>query len=293
MPWAMYRAKSLGSGRTQIFDQEMHTRALARFMLETDLRRALERREFCLRYQPVVSLRTGRIGGFEALVRWNHPERGLLGPGAFLPLAEQTGLMRPLALYVLDHSLAQCARWQAEGLSLAVAVNLSAPNLLDVGLPATVAELLGKWDVEPSRLQLEITETIVGADPVRVGEVMTQLRALGVTLSLDDFGTGSSSLSYLRRLPVQELKIDKSFIFGMASDEQDAAIVRTTIELAHTLGLRVVAEGIETEDVSRTLTEYGCDHGQGFLLGRPMPAGDLTGIVHEQHRAAGRPRAAA
>ena len=213
-------------------------------------------------------------------MRWDHPQFGLLGPGAFLPLAEQTGLMRPLTLRVLNDALAQCARWRDEdGLNLPVAVNLGAPNLLDLGLPVDVHELLAKYDVDPGMLQLEITETIVAADPVRVIEIMQRLGELGIPLSLDDFGTGSSSLAYLRELPVQELKIDKSFILGIDEDAEAATIVQTIVELAHNLGLRAVGEGIETEEAYRLLAASGCDYGQGFLMGRPMPAAELSALA--------------
>jgi EAL domain-containing protein (putative c-di-GMP-specific phosphodiesterase class I) len=187
--------------------------------------------------------------------------------------------MRPLTLRVLDDAVGQCARWRDEGLMLPVAVNLGAPNLLDLGLPGDVHELLAKWDVGPSMLQLEITETIVAADPVRVIEIMNRLGELGISLSLDDFGTGSSSLAYLRELPVQELKIDKSFILGMDEDAEAAMIVRTIVELAHNLGLRAVGEGIETDEAYRLLAESGCDYGQGFLMGRPMPAAELSALA--------------
>jgi EAL domain-containing protein (putative c-di-GMP-specific phosphodiesterase class I) len=214
-------------------------------------------------------------------VRWDHPEHGLLPPASFLALAEHAGLMRALTLRVLDQALEQCARWHADGLRLDVAVNLSAPDLLDRALPAEVGERLARWGVDPACLRLEITETIISADPDRVIEVMAALRALGVTLSLDDFGTGSSSLAYLRRLPVQELKLDKSFVMGLVDDEHDVAFVRTIIALAHDLGLQTVGEGIETLDVCERLLALGCDHGQGFLLGRPMPAADLAALLRE------------
>ena len=217
-------------------------------------------------------------------MRWDHPQFGLLGPGAFLPLAEQTGLMRPLTLRVLDDALGQCARWTAEGLNLTVAVNLSAPNLLDLGLPADVSALLHKRDVDPALLQLEITETIVAADPVRVIEIMHELRALGVSLSLDDFGTGSSSFAYLRELPVQELKIDKAFILGMDGDHQAATIVQTIVELSRNLGLKSVGEGIETEEARALLAGCGCDYGQGFLLGRPVPADEIVALADAARR---------
>jgi EAL domain-containing protein (putative c-di-GMP-specific phosphodiesterase class I) len=212
-------------------------------------------------------------------VRWDHPQFGVLGPGAFLPLAEQTGLMRPLTLRVLSDALGQCAAWSEAGLDLPVAVNLGAPNLLDLGLPVDIHELLARWDVDPAMLQLEITETIVAADPVRVIEIMQRLGELGISLSLDDFGTGSSSLAYLRELPVQELKIDKSFILGIDEDPEAATIVQTIVELAHNLGLRAVGEGIETEEAYRLLAGCGCDYGQGFLMGRPMPASELQALA--------------
>ena len=195
--------------------------------------------------------------------------------------------MRPLTLRVLDDALAQCARWAEEGISMPVAVNLGAPNLLDLGLPGDVQEVLDKHGVDPSMLQLEITETIVAADPVRVIEIMNKLGELGISLSLDDFGTGSSSLAYLRELPVQELKIDKSFILGMDEDLEAAMIVRTIVELAHNLGLKAVGEGIETDEAYRLLAESGCDYGQGFLMSRPVPAADLSALVTEPREVPG------
>ena len=221
---AMYSAKARGVGH-EVYSASRDGHSRARLALIGELPDAIESGQIVVHYQPKFDLESGEIAGAEALVRWDHPQFGLLGPGAFLPLAEQTGLMRPLTLRVLDDALAQCARWRDEGLMLPVAVNLGAPNLLDLGLPGDVHELLAKWDVGPSMLQLEITETIVAADPVRVIEIMQRLGELGISLSLDDFGTGSSSLAYLRELPVQELKIDKSFILGMDEDAEAAMIV--------------------------------------------------------------------
>ncbi len=183
--------------------------------------------------------------------------------------------MRPLTLEVLDQALRQCAAWHSEGTDLGVAVNVSAANLLDLALPYDVQALLEKWQVDPAKLQLEITENVIMADPVRASEVIARVRSLGVSLSLDDFGTGYSSLPYLKGLPVDELKIDKSFIFNLDEDREDAAIVRSTIALAHSLGLRVVAEGVESAEVWRQLAAAGCEQAQGFFLGRPMPAEDL------------------
>ncbi len=284
---AMYSAKARGVGH-EIYSSSRDAHSKERLALLGELPDAIAGGQLVVHYQPKVDLASGEITGAEALVRWNHPRRGLLSPAEFISLAEQTGLMRPLTLHVLDRALADCRRWDEEGLELGVAVNLAAPNLLDLALPRDVAVLLQRRGVEPSRLHLEITETIVAADPVRVAEILAELRKLGVILSLDDFGTGSSSLGYLRRLPVQELKIDKSFILGMADDEQAAAIVRTTVDLAHTLGLHAVAEGIETEPVRDRLQACGCDHGQGFLLGRPMPADQLAALARTQRRQSSR-----
>ncbi|MBE2317530.1 EAL domain-containing protein [Solirubrobacter sp. CPCC 204708] len=275
---AMYSAKSRGVGY-EVYSASRDGHSRARLALIGELPEAIESGQIVVHYQPKFDLQTGVIRGAEALVRWEHPQFGLLGPGAFLPLAEQTGLMRPLTLRVLDDALAQCSRWLAAGLSLPVAVNLGAPNLLDLGLPVDVKALLEKWELDPSMLQLEITETIVAADPVRVIEIMNKLGELGIELSLDDFGTGSSSLAYLRELPVQELKIDKSFVLGMDEDPEAATIVQTIVDLAHNLGLRAVGEGIETDEAYRLLAESGCDFGQGFLMGRPMPAGELAELA--------------
>ena len=275
---AMYSAKARGVGHeTYSASRDGHSRA--RLALIGELPEAIESGQIVVHYQPKFDLATGEVAGAEALVRWDHPQFGLLGPGAFLPLAEQTGLMRPLTLRVLSDALGQCAAWSEAGLDLPVAVNLGAPNLLDLGLPVDIHELLARWDVDPAMLQLEITETIVAADPVRVIEIMQRLGELGISLSLDDFGTGSSSLAYLRELPVQELKIDKSFILGIDEDPEAATIVQTIVELAHNLGLRAVGEGIETEEAYRLLAGCGCDYGQGFLMGRPMPASELQALA--------------
>jgi diguanylate cyclase (GGDEF)-like protein/PAS domain S-box-containing protein len=279
---AMYSAKARGVGH-EVYSTDRDGHSKERLALAGELPEAIATGQVVVHYQPKMELSSGIVCGVEALVRWEHPTRGLLPPAAFLPLVEQTGIMRPLTLHVLDLALGQVRAWRDEGLELRVAVNLSAPNLLDLALPADVAAVLAKWDADPSWLVLEITETIVAADAVRVVEVMNRLRELGVELSLDDFGTGSSSLGYLRRLPVQELKIDKSFVLGMDEDVQNAAIVRATIDLAHSLGLRIVAEGIETETTMRRLRGYGCDQGQGFLLGRPMPAPEVRALALRSH----------
>jgi EAL domain-containing protein (putative c-di-GMP-specific phosphodiesterase class I) len=201
-------------------------------------------------------------------------------PDDFIPLAQQTGLIKPLTLYVLDEALAQCRAWEEAGLTLSVAVNLSTRNLLDVNFPDDVARLLQKWSVDAALLELEITESTMLADPVRTKLVLDRLAGLGVRLSIDDFGTGYSSLAYLKRLPVNELKIDRSFVMNMSRDEDDAVIVRSTIDLGRNLGLEVVAEGVEDEATWRKLGSLGCHVAQGYYLSRPVPADELTAWLH-------------
>jgi diguanylate cyclase len=212
-------------------------------------------------------------------VRWQHPTRGLIGPDTFLPLAEHTGLMRPLTRIVLEASVVQCRAWREAGLDVAIAVNISGRDLLDVALPDEVADTLERFGVPADRLELEITENTILTDPVRARAVLARLSELGVSLAIDDFGAGYSSLGYLKRLPVDVLKIDRSFVMNMSSDENDAVIVRSTIDLGHNLGLRVVAEGVEDELAMQTLGELDCDIAQGYYLGRPAPADDLLQIL--------------
>jgi EAL domain-containing protein (putative c-di-GMP-specific phosphodiesterase class I) len=247
-----------------------------RLALLGELRRGLENKELVLFYQPKADIKTGKVTSVEALLRWQHPEHGLTFPDDFIPLAEHTGLIRPLTLYVLNEALAQCHQWQEQGLTLNIAVNLSARNLLDSELPDDVAQLLDTWQVDPSLLKLEITENTIMVDPPKALEVLTKLRDLGVGLSIDDFGTGYSSLSYLRKLPVEEIKIDRSFVMNMPQSENDQQIVRSTIDLASGLGLKVVAEGVETKDTWRELAEFGCDVVQGYFLTRPIPPQELV-----------------
>jgi EAL domain-containing protein (putative c-di-GMP-specific phosphodiesterase class I) len=247
-----------------------------RLTMLTELRRAIDAGELVLHYQPKAELRSGEVSGVEALVRWSHPTRGLIPPDEFIPLAQKTGVIVPLTHFVLNEALRQCRTWQLEGLNLCVGVNLSARNLLDVNLPDTVGGLLAKWEVAPSLLELEITESTILADPIRAMHVLSRLGDMGVRLAIDDFGTGYSSLAYLKRLPVDELKIDKSFVQGMERDDNDAVIVRSTIDLGRNLGLRVVAEGVETDEAWRRLASLGCDVAQGYYLSRPVPAAELA-----------------
>jgi diguanylate cyclase (GGDEF)-like protein len=241
-----------------------------------ELRRALESEQLLLHYQPKVDLKSNAVIGAEALVRWRHPKRGLVPPNDFIALAEQGGLIKRLTRWVLGEAVGQCDAWRRGGTRLPVSVNLSARNLQDVQLLDEVPELLTRLKLEPDLLELEITETAVMADAPRAMETLRGLRAYGVGLAVDDFGTGYSSLVYLRKLPVNQLKIDKSFVIGMAAREQeDEIIVRSTTDLGHHLGLQVVAEGVEDRPTFDRLSLLGCDAAQGFYMARPMTAPDL------------------
>jgi diguanylate cyclase (GGDEF)-like protein len=271
---AMYEAKrSRASICTYSPDRDPYS--ADRLGLLAELRRALAGDELVLHYQPKVAVETGAVVGVEALVRWQHPERGLLGPSEFVPLAERTGTVAELTRWVLDAALAQVRRWSDAGIDLPVAINLAAANIVDATLPDAVAAALARHGVSGDRLECEISEDTVMADPVRAMDVLCRLRGMGLRLSLDDFGTGHSSLAYLKRLPLDEVKIDRSFVLGMTEDENDAVIVRSTIDLARNLGLDVVAEGVENADILRGLSELHCDVAQGFHLSRPLPAADL------------------
>jgi EAL domain-containing protein (putative c-di-GMP-specific phosphodiesterase class I) len=247
-----------------------------RQILLGQVRTALERGEFVLHYQPKVDLQRRRITGVEALVRWNHPERGLLGPQEFIPQIEPTALVGPFTLHVIEQALTQMLAWRRRGIDLEMSVNLSARNLLDPELPQQVAELLQRHGIPPQRLTAEVTESAALVDPERAVAALQALRSGGVGVSIDDFGTGNASIEYLATLPASELKIDRSFITGMLDDPRAEAIVRATIDLARNLGLTVVAEGIETEAVLERLAELGAETGQGYVISRPLPADELT-----------------
>jgi EAL domain-containing protein (putative c-di-GMP-specific phosphodiesterase class I) len=223
-------------------------------------------------FQPQLALSTRQVTGVEALVRWHHPELGMLDPQEFVTIVEATGLIDPLTEFVLDRSLQQCRSWLDRGLTLSVAVNLSVRNLADTAFPSRVADALMRHRVSPALLALELTESAVMSDPERALPVLRGLHALGVRIAVDDFGTGYSSLAYLRRLPVDEVKIDKSFVLGLASDLGDLAVVRAIVDLGHSLGLVVVAEGVEQDATRDQLVEMGCDVAQGFLISRPLEA---------------------
>jgi diguanylate cyclase (GGDEF)-like protein len=271
---AMYVAKESHTGY-EVYNAESDQYTPRRLAMPAELRHAIDEGQLVLHYQPVADLRTGRVEGVEALVRWQHPEHGLLPPDDFIPLAEHTGLIVPLTMVVLDEALRQCAEWREEGVDLKVSVNLSARNLLDTGLPDAVSDLLARYRLGPACLRLELTENTIMADPKRALDVLERLRAIGVGLAIDDFGAGYSSLGYLKRLPVDELKIDRSFVINMESNENDAVIVRSTIDLSRNLGLTVVAEGVENVEVWHRLVELGCTLAQGYFLTRALPADQL------------------
>jgi diguanylate cyclase len=271
---AMYNAKSSPNAVVRYDAAHDHYDA-AKLALVSELRRAIARDELVLHYQPKAAVRTSQVAAVEALVRWNHPERGLLYPDAFLPIAEQTGLIDSLTRWVLDAALGQLTQWDTTLDGIDVAINISARNVARADFADTVLAALRTSGVAADRLLLEITETAFLSDPERAGRSLRRLAAAGVRISLDDFGCGQTSLNYLSTLPLHEVKIDKSFVLDMLDDRSHAAIVRSVIDLAHNLGFEVVAEGVETEQILAELTMLGCDIAQGYLLARPMPAADL------------------
>ena len=272
---AMYHAKAGRVGHAFYSHAGDSTGGEDRLRTLEELREAVLGGGLVVHYQPKVDSRTRRVGGVEALVRWNHPTRGLLFPDSFLPLAEQTGLMRDLTVAVLAQSLDQVKLWRDAGRDLSVAVNLSASSLVDVELPRRVSDILYSRGLPATSLELEITEDFLMGDRERARDILTQLRALGIRVSVDDFGTGYSSLAYLRELPIDQLKLDRSFVMPMAEDPRAAAIVRSTIELAHSLGMTLVAEGVEDESTAEQLAVSGCDESQGFYFSEALPAGQL------------------
>jgi predicted signal transduction protein with EAL and GGDEF domain len=272
---AMYVAKRSAHGYAT-YSPEHDQYSPDRLALVGELRRATEAGELTLVYQPKVSLRTNRCVGVEALVRWHHPQRGLIPPDEFIPLAEQTGLIKNVSKWVLNAALGQAHEWSSAGFDVPIAVNLSMRDLHDPDLASNVATMLERWRVGSSRLVVEITENGLMADPNRALQNITALREMGIRIAIDDFGTGYSSLAYLKRLPVDELKIDRSFVRDLATDEDDLAIVRSTIRLGHDLGLSIVAEGVEDVGTWQLLRRLGCDVAQGYYLGRPMAADTLA-----------------
>jgi len=279
---AMYVAKQDRSGFV-VYAQELDRHSPERLTLMGDLRHAISRDQLRVHYQPKVNLKTNQVFGVEALVRWQHPEFGLIMPDRFIPMAEQTGAVRPLTLWMLERALEQCLEWMKQGVNLVAAVNLSPRNLQDAELPERVRALLDVIGAPPAALELEITESVIMSNPLRALQVLTRLNRMGVRLAVDDFGTGYSSFSYLRKLPVHEIKIDKSFVDDMTQHHDDV-IVQSTIELAHNLGLTVVAEGVQSEETLARLRELGCDSAQGDFLSPPLDARGVVDWVRSRGR---------
>jgi diguanylate cyclase (GGDEF)-like protein len=268
---AMYQAKRSGEGIT-VYDPARDPHDVRSLSLLSDLRAAIDNDELVLHYQPKQNLVTGAVTSVEALVRWQHPSRGLLAPGAFLPAVEHTGLMQPLTSWVLDNACRQASSWQRAGHDVAVAVNISPRALIDGDLPQHVLGILAANNLAPELLELEITETAIMADADRAGAVLQQLRTMGMRVSIDDFGAGYTSLALLKNLPIDGLKIDRTFVTSMLSDEKDAAVTEAVIDLAHRMGLHVIAEGVETQEVLDQLGRLNCDFAQGYFLCKPLPA---------------------
>ncbi|MGE3324180.1 MAG: putative bifunctional diguanylate cyclase/phosphodiesterase [Acidimicrobiia bacterium] len=281
---AMYRAKERGRNRVEVFSDELRAKALIRLDTERALRRAIERRELRVFYQPKIDLAHGDLCGFEALVRWNHPERGLLLPGDFIALAEETGLIVPIGTWVLTEACSQLERWRRRyriGASLDLSVNLSARQLNQPDIVDTIAGALEVSGLSPARLVLEMTESVLMADAAENVHLLRSLKALGVRLAVDDFGTGYSSLAYLRRFPVDVVKIDRAFVAGIGRNNDDTEIVRLVTTLARTLRLQAVAEGVETRVQLDNLRDMGCDRAQGFYLYPPLAAAAAEGLLSQ------------
>jgi diguanylate cyclase (GGDEF)-like protein/PAS domain S-box-containing protein len=283
---AMYRAKSLGKARYEVFDADMRASVMARLQLETDMRRALERNEFRNVYQPIVALESGRIVGFEALMRWQHPTRGMIAPEEFIFVAEETGLIRELGWWSLREACRQMSNWRARSeacCDLNISVNLSAKQLLQQHLVAEMKKLLGETGLPAEALKLEITESAVMADPAAAVEMLQEIKSLGIQLAIDDFGTGYSSLSYLHRFPLDTLKIDRSFISGSGEGDDGMEIARTIMPMAKNLRLDVVAEGVETLEQVRLLRRLQCKYAQGYFFSRPLAPEDVPPLLSEDH----------
>jgi EAL domain-containing protein (putative c-di-GMP-specific phosphodiesterase class I) len=272
---AMYVAKQSNSG-VALFESRFENNAEHGLSLMSELRQAVERNELVLHYQPKVTLSNDGCEALEVLVRWQHPTRGMVPPDQFVPFAERTGYIKTITRWVLEHACEQLAAWHRNGMRISVCVNISTHDLIHQDLPELVMQILRRYGLFAECLCLEITESLIMEDPAKALAALERLHRLGVRLSIDDFGTGYSSLAYLKKLPVQELKIDRSFVMNMGADLDDAAIVRSTIELAHNMGLRVVAEGIETSDIYHQLRALGCDEGQGYFMSRPLPATQIA-----------------
>lgn len=271
---AMYIAKRKHSGYI-FYQPELDPYTPRRLGLLGALRAAIADNELALYYQPQIDLQTGIIHSVEALIRWNHPDYGCVPPDQFIPLAEQTGLIQPLSMWVLEEAIRQCADWLQRGIQLTISVNLSTHNLHEADLPARIAHLLIHYGLPARYLCVEVTESAVMTDIGQAVEILNQISEMGIKIAIDDFGTGYSSLAYLKRLPVNELKIDRFFVKQMITDPIDATIVQSTVKMARDLGLKVVAEGVENQETSNLLADYSCDCGQGYFWSRPVPGPEL------------------
>lgn len=279
---AMYSAKRAKTGFA-IYDTEQDLQSTKLGFLQNDLQTAIEENQFLLHYQPKIDLVTNRICGVEALIRWQHPKEGLVFPDSFIPIVEQNGLIKPLTRIVLKMALQQLTEWQKQGMTLPIAINISAINLQDPSFPDQVIEIMRDFAVSPALLEMEITETALMQDPLHAIETVKKLCGMGIIISIDDFGTGYSSMAYLKKLVVAKIKVDKSFVIDMIKNENDNIIVRSTIDLAHNLGLTVVAEGVETEEALERLRSLGCDTAQGYHMGRPSSVVELNQWLAESN----------
>lgn len=280
---AMYQAKAARGG-ARVYDSTADGNTPERLGMIAELRHAIEQNELVLFYQPKARLDTGSVESVDALVRWRHPERGLVPPGMFIPLAEETGLIKEITVWVVDEALRQARQWRTLGTALPISVNISAQNLHDPALTSDIASRLDEWGADADWISLEITESAVMENPEGAVRGLAELADMGLEIAMDDYGTGYSALNYLKRLPLSELKIDRSFVSNITADQTDALIIGSTIELGHSLGLRIVAEGVETESDWLGPQMLGCDIAQGFFLGRPMPADEFDAWLTDSGR---------
>ncbi|HTC71956.1 MAG TPA: GGDEF domain-containing phosphodiesterase [Solirubrobacteraceae bacterium] len=276
---ALYAAKAAGKDRYAMFDAGLHADAEGRIALQSDLSTAVEDEQLFLHYQPIFDLASRRVVGVEALVRWRHPQRGVVAPASFIPLAEESRLIVPIGRWVLDEACRQAAVWRADGLSLGISVNVSAYQLGRREFAEDVQRALARWQIEPSSLTLEITETTLVRDVPAACERLQEVKALGVRIAIDDFGTGYASLSHLQRMPVDTLKIDRSFVSALGDGPQSRELLAAILGVGQSLSLSVVAEGIELASQQTTLEEMGCEMAQGFLLGHPGPAPEIEALL--------------
>ena len=276
----MYRAKS-NTESTIIYDPSLDTHTPRRLAIMTDLGKAIREDQLILYFQPRISLKTGKCESCEALIRWRHPSFGLIEPEEFIPLAEMSDIIHPLSMWVLRQALHAIKTWEGRGHNIGVSINISARNLLDMRYPEYLRQLMEEYQIEADQLEIEITESAFISDPDRSLKVINRIHELGVGLTIDDFGTGYSSLSYLKRLPLNFLKIDRSFIQDLTLDDQDAVIVKSTIDLAHSFGLQVVAEGVEDEKTYLALRQHGCEYGQGYYFKYPQPLTEFLNWLKE------------